>query len=196
MAMPIARKISSRSKLLKAAEDLMRESGYAAVTSRQVAARAGLKPQLVHYYFHTMDDLFLAVHKEFASGILERLKAIVDSSRPLTELWKFTTEARGVLLNEFVALANHRKAIRHAIAEAGNEFRRVQIAIIRRAVAKKTIKELPWSASFTAILLNSLSRGLSVESEVGMTEGHAEACKLIEQYIEQFEQRSGRNSGG
>ena len=50
----------TRSSLLNAAESLMRESGYAAVTSRRLAAKAGLKPQLVHYYFRTMDDLFLA----------------------------------------------------------------------------------------------------------------------------------------
>ena len=41
----------------------MLEEGYAAVTSRRVAAKANLKPQLVHYYFRTMDDLFLAIHR-------------------------------------------------------------------------------------------------------------------------------------
>ena len=42
---------------MDAAEQLLLEEGYAAVTSRRVGARAGLKPQLVHYYFRTMDDL-------------------------------------------------------------------------------------------------------------------------------------------
>ncbi|MDT5336021.1 MAG: hypothetical protein QOD90_1526, partial [Mycobacterium sp.] len=43
----------NRGVLLDAAEQLMIEDGYAAVTSRRVAERAGLKPQLVHYYFRT-----------------------------------------------------------------------------------------------------------------------------------------------
>ena len=55
-----------RGALLDAAEQLMLEEGYAAVTSRRVAAQAGLKPQLVHYYFRTMDDLFLAVFRRRA----------------------------------------------------------------------------------------------------------------------------------
>ena len=52
---------TTRQALLDAAEQVMREEGYAAVTSRRVAQRAGLKPQLVHYYFRTMDELFLAL---------------------------------------------------------------------------------------------------------------------------------------
>ena len=44
----------------------MRDEGYAAVTSRRVAEQAGLKPQLVHYYFRTMDDLFLEMFRRGA----------------------------------------------------------------------------------------------------------------------------------
>jgi AcrR family transcriptional regulator len=56
----------NRSVLLDAAEQLMLEEGYAAVTSRRVAEKAALKPQLVHYYFRTMDDLFLAAFRRRA----------------------------------------------------------------------------------------------------------------------------------
>src|SRR5206468_95194 len=54
----------NRGVLLDAAEELMLEDGYAAVTSRRVAERAGLKPQLVHYYFRTMDEMFIEVFRE------------------------------------------------------------------------------------------------------------------------------------
>ncbi len=69
--MPSGRRIGApdaknRGVLLDAAEQLMLEEGYAAVTSRRLADRAGLKPQLVHYYFRTMDDLFLAVFRRRA----------------------------------------------------------------------------------------------------------------------------------
>jgi AcrR family transcriptional regulator len=43
----------SRAALLDATERIMLEEGYAAVSSRRVAERADLKPQLVHYYFRT-----------------------------------------------------------------------------------------------------------------------------------------------
>ena len=65
----------NRGVLLDAAEQLLLEEGYAAVTSRRVAERAGLKPQLVHYYFRTMEDLFLEVFRRRAEeglGVLRR----------------------------------------------------------------------------------------------------------------------------
>jgi AcrR family transcriptional regulator len=43
-----------------ATESVMREEGYGALTSRHVAARAGLNQQTVYYYFETMDGLLLA----------------------------------------------------------------------------------------------------------------------------------------
>jgi AcrR family transcriptional regulator len=165
----------------------MRESGYAAVTSRQVAARAGLKPQLVHYYFRTMDDLFLEVYRELATGLIKRQKKILGSNEPLREMWKLSADARGVLLNEFIALANHRKVIRKEIAEFGDRFRRVQVEIMTHVLAKNGAKAFPWSPAFAAILLNSLARGLAVESEVGMSEGHAEALAVIKRFIEEFD---------
>ena len=51
----------TRTALLDAAEKLMRKEGYAAVTSRKLASVAKLTPQLVHYYFRTMDELYLAL---------------------------------------------------------------------------------------------------------------------------------------
>ena len=64
----------TRAQLLDAAERLLLEEGYAAVTSRRVAAKAGLKPQLVHYYFRTMDDLFVAVFRRRADENLARFE--------------------------------------------------------------------------------------------------------------------------
>ena len=52
---------ATRQALIQANAQIMLEEGYAAATSRRVAAKAGVKPALVHYYFPSMDDLFLAV---------------------------------------------------------------------------------------------------------------------------------------
>jgi AcrR family transcriptional regulator len=165
----------------------MRESGYAAVTSRHVAAKAGLKPQLVHYYFRTMDDLFLELYRELATGLMDRQKKVLSSNKPLKEMWRLSADTRGVLLNEFIALANHRKVIRKEIAEFGDRFRRGQIEIMAHVLAKNGLRAFPWSPAFAAVLLNSLARGLTVEREVGMSEGHAEAMMIIKHFIEEFD---------
>ena len=66
----------------------MLEEGYAAATSRRVAAKAGVKPALVHYYFPSMDDLFLAVLREGAETNLVRQREALADDEPLHALWK------------------------------------------------------------------------------------------------------------
>ena len=78
----------NRTVLLDAAERLMLEEGYAAVTSRRVAEKAGLKPQLVHYYFRTMGDLYLAVFRRRAEQGLAAQAQALNSPQPLWALWR------------------------------------------------------------------------------------------------------------
>ncbi len=85
----------NRTVLLDAAEQLMRDEGYAAVTSRRVAEQAGLKPQLVHYYFRTMDDLFLEMFRRGADRIQHFHQLALRSPQPLWALWELNTDAAG-----------------------------------------------------------------------------------------------------
>src|SRR5580704_6580721 len=73
----------TRAQLLNAAEQLLLDEGYAAVTSRRVGAKAGLKPQLVHYYFRTMEDLFLEVFRRRADENLAYLERTVAADTSL-----------------------------------------------------------------------------------------------------------------
>ena len=84
----------NRTVLLDAAERLMLEEGYAAVTSRRVAEKAGLKPQLVHYYFRTMEDLYLAVFRRRAEQGLEAQAQALKSAQPLWALWRYSSDPR------------------------------------------------------------------------------------------------------
>ncbi len=60
----------------------MLEEGYAAATSRRVAAQAGVKPALVHYYFGGMDDLFVAVLQAGAeTNLSTQQEALAEDSR-------------------------------------------------------------------------------------------------------------------
>ena len=93
----------NRGVLLDAAERLMLEEGYAAVTSRRVAEKAGLKPQLVHYYFRTMEDLFLAVFRRRAEqGLVEAQAQALESPQPLWALWRFSSDPRSRALTDGV----------------------------------------------------------------------------------------------
>ena len=90
----------------------MREEGYAAATSRRVAAEAGVKQALVYYYFPTMDDLFVEVLRTGGEHALMRMRALLADDHPLQALWLMNSDLASTTLNaEFMALANHRKAI-------------------------------------------------------------------------------------
>ena len=65
---PRAATAEKRERLLDATEEIMLEDGYAAVSSRSVANRVGINAPLVHYYFPTIDDLFIAVLRRRADA--------------------------------------------------------------------------------------------------------------------------------
>jgi len=187
MSSPENGKRSSRDLLLEAAGEIMRDSGYAAVTSRKLAARAGLKPQLVHYHFRSMDDLFVELYRKYAAEMLEKQQGVLKAKNPLREMWKVAGEARGVLLTEFLSLANHRKVISREIADFGNRFRRRQIEIMEQVLSERRPEGFPDSPAMVAFLINCISRGLAVEGEFAINEGHAETLVFIEELLAQFD---------
>jgi AcrR family transcriptional regulator len=180
---------TTRTALIRAAEELMLKEGYAAVTSRRVAARAGLKPQLVHYYFRTMDDLFLALYRWRVDQGLERQARALESAQPLWALWDFSRDPRGTALTmEFVALANHRKAIRAEIAASAERFRVEQLRGFQALLARYDLDPDQWPPLVGAVLMSSISRFLVIEREtLGLSIGHAETVAFVEGLIRRLE---------
>ena len=178
----------NRSVLLDAAEQLMLEEGYAAVTSRRVAQKAALKPQLVHYYFRTMDDLFLAAFRRRAEWGLKAQARALASPQPLWALWRFSIDpAPTAVTMEYVALANHRKALKAEIAYYAERFRdeqrkAVSTVLERYGMDPAEVPPLVWS-----VLITSVSRVLVMEQALGMSAGHAETVTFVERYLHRLE---------
>jgi AcrR family transcriptional regulator len=178
----------TRAQLLDAADQLMHEEGYAAVTSRRVAAKAGLKPQLVHYYFRTMDDLFLALFRRRTDQGLENYAQALASDQPLRAIWEISRDPHGTaMILEYSALANHRKALAAEIALYGDRLRGMQVEAISRALKARGRDpgELPPVA--IAALMTGVSLFLRMEENVGMSAGHAEIEALVERWLESFD---------
>jgi AcrR family transcriptional regulator len=179
---------ATRAALLDAAQHLLLEEGYAAVTSRRVAARAALKPQLVHYYFRTMDDLFLALVRRGAEQNVARHARALESPNPLRALWEFSSDPAGATLTmEFSALGNHRKAIRAELAAYAEHFRRLEIEAITSALARARTDTEALPPEAVAVLMTSISRIVVLEEALGMTTGHEEMRELVEQYLQRYE---------
>jgi AcrR family transcriptional regulator len=176
--------------LVEAAQQLLFEAGYGAVSSRRVAAKAGLKPQLVHYYFRTMDDLFIAVFERAAEQNLERQAKALDSPQPLRALWEFSAEpAGGAVVMEFMALANHRPAIRSAIGSYAERFRARQAAALAEVFATYEIDVDALPPVALLVLGASVANVLGIERSLGVTTGHAEVVALVESLLDRYEPR-------
>jgi AcrR family transcriptional regulator len=174
----------TRVQLLDAAELLLLEEGYAAVTSRRVAARAGLKPQLVHYYFRTMDDLFVEVFRRRAEENVERAQRAIAADGSLRVLWQLNDDPRGARFNiEFVALANHRKAIRAEIAGYAERFRIAQLAAVAGALTALGVTEDELPPIVALLMMTGLSQVLALEHALGVTAGHDTTRSFIEGVI-------------
>ncbi|XVQ14812.1 TetR/AcrR family transcriptional regulator [Spirillospora sp. CA-255316] len=178
----------NRTVLLDAAERLMLEEGYAAVSSRRVAAKAGLKPQLVHYYFRTMDELFLEMFRRRAEEGLRRQAAALAASQPLRALWEYSTDSAGTALTmEFAALANHRKELRAEIARYAERFRREQVEGLSEVLRRYGVDTREFPPLVLMVAMTSLSRVLVMEDAIGLAEGHEETEAFVERWLERLE---------
>jgi AcrR family transcriptional regulator len=177
----------SRAQLLDAAEALIFEEGYAAVTSRRVAARAGLKPQLVHYYFRTMDDLFVELFRSRADANLERFEQAIAADGSLRNLWRLNADPRGAAFAiEFVALANHRKEIRAEIARYAERFRDAQLAALTAALESAgAADQIPPIAAL--LLMTGVTQTMALEQALGVTAGHDATVAFIDEALARLE---------
>ncbi|WP_327099068.1 TetR/AcrR family transcriptional regulator [Nocardia vinacea] len=177
----------ARSRLMEATAQIMREEGYAAATSRRVAAKAGVKPALLYYYFPTMDDLFLDVLRAGAERELARVRRVLTDEDPLRALWSINADSRFIQLNtEFMALANHRKVIGaelKAYAERVRDIETAAVTLVLRAYGMD-LDEFP--PVVMSMLLTGAARILGNESAVGVEQGHAELRAFVERYLRRF----------
>ena len=178
---------ATRAAMLDAAEALMREEGYAAVSTRKVASRAGLKPSLVHYYFPTTDDLLIALFRRGADQSDVMLEEALAAPDPLRALWDFFADtSRTALTLEFMALANHRKMLRTFMVEHSEQMRARQVELLVRlpVLAGTPIADCPPAA--LSLLLARIGRVLVMEGGMGVVGGHAEARAFVEQWLERL----------
>lgn len=179
---------ASRTALLDAAESLMVEHGYAAVTTRRVSSVAGVNNGLVHYYFGTMDDLFVALFRRRSERSLERMEQALDDPQPLWALWEQVHDVSGnAIVMEFIALANHRKAIKTEIATYSRKHRRLQVERLTAVLDGYGVDRERWPAAGLLLLMSGTARFLLLEDSFGVDVGHREAVAVIEREIRALE---------
>ncbi len=170
--------------MLDTVERLMRDEGYAAVTSRRVARELDLKPSLVHYYFPTTDDLFLATYRRLVDDEVLRQDEAYQATQSAKALWdSYRNRSRNVLAMEFMALANHRPAIRNEIALYTDSNRKRRAELLSSILDIDRIATAGCGADGLSVLLIGAARTLVMEEALGISRGHDEAVAFIEFWL-------------
>ena len=187
----------TRFLILDVVEQIMLDDGYAAVSSRRIAKDAGGTPARVHYYFGTLDDLFLAVLRRRGEEQLERQQRLLASPQPLRALWKFSTDQAGTgLLMELMALGNHRKVVRAELAAYAERYREAQLEALRPHLREIGLDTEDLPAEVLLVLNAALSRTLVMEEQMGMKTGLDETAAAIERFLTRYEGPAPRTQSG
>lgn len=183
-----ARGSRSRLKLIEAAYDLLGEEGYHAFSARQVAQKAGLKPQLVHYYFRSMEELIIAVFQRSSAKYFDLHDKALSSRHPLRALWALNSNLpEGKRMTEYVALGKVYPGLREEMRKTGESFRQQQIDAMERVYAERGFDKIFVGPRGLVLLMSAVARNFVIEGEVGVELGHSEVRALIAKLLDHFE---------
>lgn len=181
--------------MLDGAEAVLREEGHAALTSRRIAERIGVKQRLVYYYFATMDDLIIDLFHRMSVRELERLRTAAGSSLPLREIWDVcinTTDAR--LISQFMALAGRIEALGKEVIHFIEESRAIQVAALAEAMQRTPHGKAPGTGpgagldpAAVAIIATSVALTLTRERQLGTQSGHEAVLSMFERFLASIE---------
>src|SRR5436305_4441600 len=88
MARALAIKPETSLTLLDAAKTVLRQKGYSGLSTRDVAAAAGVPLSQIHYHFGSKQGLVLALFEHLNAQLLDRQNAMFgDSTMKLSEQW-------------------------------------------------------------------------------------------------------------
>jgi AcrR family transcriptional regulator len=187
---PRAATEEKRRRILDATEEIMLKEGYAAVSSRSVATAVGIQAPLVHYYFSTIDDLFVSVLQRRAGRIVERMAEALASPEPLRAWWKLASDPRGTaLFVELLAAANHRPALKAEVGHIAREVRRMQMDALDTLLGEYGIDAEGFPPPLVAATIQGLAFAAVQDKVAGYDTAPDEAIAAMDRLVERLEAR-------
>lgn len=89
MARAVAKKVETSVSLLEAAKKVLRQKGYAGLSTRDVAMEAEVPLSQIHYHFGSKQGMMLALFEYLNAQLLDRQKAMfANPSLSLSQRWE------------------------------------------------------------------------------------------------------------
>lgn len=183
--------------LLDAAERLLVEVGHGGVTTRRVAAEAGVNQGLVHYYFGSIDELFVQVLERFTDRLVTRQRTMYEGDGPFIDkwrtAWRFQEDDLEVgyskIWMELQALSWSRPDLRPRVARVNAEWRTVLRAAYVRAAEEYRLDPQDFPVEALVAMTMTFGQGFALERLEGISEGHGDLLGWIERWLASLTER-------
>jgi AcrR family transcriptional regulator len=185
---------------LDAAERLLVEVGHSGITTRRLAAEAGANQGLVHYYFGSMDELFVQVLERFTQRLVARQREMYAADTPFIDkwraAWRFQEEdleaGYSKVWMELQALSWSHPDLQPRVARVNAEWRGVLRAAFEQAAREYGLEASEFPTEALVALTMTFGQGFAAERLEGIDEGHEELLAWIENWLESLEKRRSR----
>lgn len=182
---------------LDAAERLLVEVGYAGITTRRLAAEAGANQGLVHYYFGSIDELFVQVLERFTDRLVARQREMYAADVPFIEKWRAAwgfqeddlDSGYSKIWMELQALSWNHPDLRPRIAHVNEEWRGVLREAFTNAARQYGLDASAFPVDALVSLTMTFGQGYALERLEGIHEGHEQLLDWIERWLESLEER-------
>jgi AcrR family transcriptional regulator len=182
---------------LDAAERLLIEVGYSGISTRRVAEEAGANHGLVHYYFGSMENLFVRVLERFTERLIARQREMY--ARPdISPLEKWTTAmsylesdlAAGYpkIWLELQALGWNHPDIAERVGRVNARWRGVLTEAFDEMMAAYGLDRERFPLAAMVSLVMTFNEGIMVERLSGISTGHRELLRMVERWLESLEE--------
>jgi len=188
-------------QFLDAAERLLISVGYANISTRRLAEEAGANHGLVHYYFGSMEQLFVRVLERYTERLIERQRSMYAADAPFIEKWhtamSFLDQDREngyqKIWFELQALAWNRPDLRERVAQVLDKWRAVLTEAFTQAAEEYHLDLEKYPVNAIVTLVATFNEGIILERLGGATEGHAKLLAMIDRWLVSLE--NAKNGG-
>jgi TetR/AcrR family transcriptional regulator len=182
---------------LDAAERLLIEVGYAGISTRRLAEEAGANHGLVHYYFGSMENLFVRVLERFTERLIARQREMYARS-DISGLEKWRT-AMGYLEAdlaagypkiwlELQALGWNHPDIAERVGRVNAQWRAVLTEAFDEMMDEYGLDRERFPLPATVSLVMTFNEGIMVERLSGISAGHRDLLRMVERWLESLEE--------
>jgi AcrR family transcriptional regulator len=182
--------------LLDAAERLLFEVGYAGVTTRRVAEKAGVKHGLVHYYFGSMEELLTQTLERLAHRLARALEehyanpdlSFAEKWRIVSQNWIEQPASRfPKILLELTAMSWNHPELRQRISAVYARFRAIFERYFGEAMREYDLDESQFPLKVVAAAAGTFQLGIIVEGLSQFHEGHQELVTWVQSWLDSLE---------